>query len=462
MERRLGVIWVADMVGFSRLMEADEVSTLLRRKLHLETLIEPLVEKFQGRVLKTTGDGVLAEFTSIITAVKCAQNIQRSVFKMEADVQNDRRILYRIGINLGDVVFDQNDVFGDGVNIAARLEGLAEPGGVCVSDAVKQLLDEENSRGFWDLGRQQVKNIKRPIRVWHWTTGSQKDKSDAVIPTDQRVRFCRSKDGTTLSWAGIGKGTPVLRAPHWLNHIEYEWTNPIYAPFLSRFAEISHFVRFDQRGNGLSDLDFEDLSMDAMIDDMEAVVAAAELNKFSLFGSSQGAMFAVEYARRHPEQVKCIVLLGGYLRGRLSRKNADDERLYHASYRMISEGWGASNPLFRDVFVSTFLPDASPKEREKFDEFQRHTTVTDNALKIFEFTAKLDVSASAALVETPCLIAHVEGDRVASHEETLHLARTLQNSRIVELPGNNHLITSGTPAFEAFFEAAGDFFSKHG
>jgi adenylate cyclase len=166
-ERRLAAVLAADMVGFSRLMEVDETGTLARLKTHRIELIDPAIAKNHGRIIKTTGDGMLVEFHSIVDAVLCAAEVQRRMARRNADVPPARWIQFRIGINLGDVIVEDDDIFGDGVNIAARLETLAEPGGICVSGAVRdQIGTRVEDIAFEDLGEQSVKNIARPIRVF--------------------------------------------------------------------------------------------------------------------------------------------------------------------------------------------------------------------------------------------------------------------------------------------------------
>src|SRR6478735_8792889 len=166
-ERRLAAVLAADMVGFSRLMEADEAGTLARLKTHRIELIDPTIAKNHGRIIKTTGDGMLLEFHSVTDAVLCAAEIQRRMARRNADVSPARWMQFRIGINLGDVIVEENDIFGDGVNVAARLEMLAEPGGICVSGAVRDQVGERlDDVAFEDLGDQCVKNIARPIRVF--------------------------------------------------------------------------------------------------------------------------------------------------------------------------------------------------------------------------------------------------------------------------------------------------------
>jgi adenylate cyclase len=165
-QRRLAAILVADVAGFSRLMGEDEDGTLAALTAHRVELIEPGIEANRGRVFKTTGDGLLAEFTSVLDAVRCAVALQEGMRERNADVPENRRIDFRIGVNLGDVIVQDDDVFGDGVNVAARLEGLAEPGGVCVSDMVQQAVRSKLDLAFDDLGPQRVKNIGEPVRAF--------------------------------------------------------------------------------------------------------------------------------------------------------------------------------------------------------------------------------------------------------------------------------------------------------
>lgn len=165
-ERRLAAILAADVVGYSRLMEADESGTLARLKTHRLELIDPAIAKNRGRVIKTAGDGMLVEFQSVTDAVSCAAEIQRRLARRNSDMPFSRIIQLRVGINLGDVIVEENDIFGDGVNVAARLEGLAEPGGICVSAAVRDQVGNRLDVGFEDMGEQSVKNISRPIRVF--------------------------------------------------------------------------------------------------------------------------------------------------------------------------------------------------------------------------------------------------------------------------------------------------------
>ena len=178
-ERRLAAILAADIAGYSRLMGIDEEGTLRDLKAHRSALIDPKIAEHRGRIVKTTGDGALVEFASVVDAVRCAVEIQRDMAERNADVPAERRIEFRIGINLGDIIIEDADIFGDGVNVAARLEALAEPGGICVSRVVRDQVRDKLDFAFEDLGEQQVKNIARPVRVYRVGPGT----GAAELPT---------------------------------------------------------------------------------------------------------------------------------------------------------------------------------------------------------------------------------------------------------------------------------------
>jgi class 3 adenylate cyclase len=165
-ERRLAAVLAADVAGYSRLMGADEEDTLARLKAFRRSLVDPAIAAHRGRIVKTTGDGMLVEFASAVDAARCAVEIQRSMAGQNADVLQNNRIEFRIGIHVGDIIIDDNDIFGDGVNIAARLEGIAEAGGVCISDDAQRQIRGKIDIAFEDMGPQNLKNITEPMRAW--------------------------------------------------------------------------------------------------------------------------------------------------------------------------------------------------------------------------------------------------------------------------------------------------------
>jgi len=164
--RRLAAILAADVAGYSRLMGADEEGTHERLKAHLQELVDPKIKEHRGRIVKNTGDGFLAEFPSVIDAVRCAVEVQRGMIDRNAETPEDKRITFRVGINLGDVIVEPDDIYGDGVNVAARLEALAEPGGIRISRMVRDQIRDKLPYPFGDMGEQEVKNIARPVRVY--------------------------------------------------------------------------------------------------------------------------------------------------------------------------------------------------------------------------------------------------------------------------------------------------------
>jgi adenylate cyclase len=180
-QRRLTAILAADIAGYSRLMGADEEGTLAQLKAHRQALLDPKIEEHQGRIVKTTGDGMLAEFASVVDALRCAIEIQRGMLERNADIPQERRIEFRVGINVGDIIIDGGDIYGDGVNVAARLEGIAEPGGICVSGRVQEDARGKLDIAFEDAGEQQLKNIAWPVRVYRVRLSSEAAQSRPAL-----------------------------------------------------------------------------------------------------------------------------------------------------------------------------------------------------------------------------------------------------------------------------------------
>jgi adenylate cyclase len=203
MERRLAAILLTDMVGYSRLMGLDEEGTIARQKAHREDIFDPKITAHGGRIVKSTGDGVLVEFPSVVDAVKCAVEVQQAMAVSEADVPEERRIHYRIGINLGDIVIDGDDILGDGVNVAARLESLAKPGGICISGTVHDHLAGKTDVAFEDAGEQTVKNVPRPVRVWHWQTDAAQQARPALALPGKPSMFVGAGFTLVVLIAGI-------------------------------------------------------------------------------------------------------------------------------------------------------------------------------------------------------------------------------------------------------------------
>src|SRR3984893_11957537 len=184
--RRLTAILAADVAGYSRLMGADEEGTHERLKAHLGKLVDPKIKEHRGRTVKNTGDGLLAEFASVVDAVRCAMEVQRGMIDREPEVPEGRRVRFRVGVHLGDVIAEEEDIFGDGVNVAARLEALAEPGGICISRVVRDQIRDKLLYSCEDWGEQSVKNITRPVRVYALRPEAVADAPGSRVPIARR------------------------------------------------------------------------------------------------------------------------------------------------------------------------------------------------------------------------------------------------------------------------------------
>ena len=345
--RRLAAIVAIDVVGFSRLVGQDEEGTLAALSALRSKFIDPTIARFDGRIVKTMGDGLLLEFPSVVEASRCAIAVQDGMATRERDVPEERRLTLRIGINLGDVVVDGEDILGDGVNVAARLEQIADPGGISLSGAVYEQVKDRLDVGFEDRGHQELKNIAHPVQVFSikLADGGMADQSssgDAAL--EQDIRYCTASDGVQIAYATVGNGPPLVKTANWLNHLEFDWESPIWSKLLHELACNNTLVRYDERGNGLSDWDAEDLSFEAFVTDLETVVDEIGLERFALFGVSQGCSVSIAYAAKHPDKVSRMVLYGGYAQGALTRQSEEQAQQQAALAELIRVGWGQGQP----------------------------------------------------------------------------------------------------------------------
>jgi len=450
-ERRLAAILAADVAGYSRLMGIDEEGTLVQLKRHRQALVDPKIEEHRGRIVKTTGDGMLVEFASVVDAVRCAVEVQRGMSERNVEVNVDKRIEFRVGINLGDIIIDNNDIFGDGVNIAARLEGIAEPGGICISRQAHDHLLEKLSFTCEKLGLRNLKNIAKPVEVYSVNFNS--------VSMTQEIRYCRASDGVRLAYATVGEGPPLVKTANWMNHLEYDWESPIWHHFLEGLARNNTLARYDARGNGLSDWDVDELSLDAWVSDLETVVDTLGIERFPLLGVSQGCAISIAYAVRHPERVSHLILYGGFALGRSKRSPAEHEKR-KAMGTLIRLGWGMSDPAFRQMFTSQFIPEATKEQADWFNDLQRKTTSPECAARYFEVVADFDVSHLLAQVRVPTLVMHVRDDLMAPIEAGRQMAAGIPDARFIALPGRNHLFLKHEPAAARFFEELNLFLTR--
>jgi pimeloyl-ACP methyl ester carboxylesterase/DNA-binding CsgD family transcriptional regulator len=267
----------------------------------------------------------------------------------------------------------------------------------------------------------------------------------------QSIRFCTSADGTRIAIASIGKGPPLVRAAHWLSHVEHDLDSPVWGPWLAELAKEHTYIRYDQRGSGLSDTNVADYSLDGWVADLEAVVEASGLRRFPLLGMSQGGAVAIAYAVRHPERVSHVVLVGAYARGALARATTDIERLEAETVvRLIRLGWGRDNPAFRQVFTHQFIPGGTQTQHAWWNELERLTATPENAARTLEAFHDVDVTELAKQLRVPTLVLHARGDAAVPYAQGQELARLIPGARFVTLPSDNHVLLAGEPAWPGF------------
>jgi pimeloyl-ACP methyl ester carboxylesterase/DNA-binding CsgD family transcriptional regulator len=266
----------------------------------------------------------------------------------------------------------------------------------------------------------------------------------------QQVRFCNTQDGVRIAYAVTGSGPVLLRAPHFLTHIDYDWRMPVRRHWIETLAETFKVVRFDPRGCGLSDRAPPQISLELWVNDLEAVVAAAGLTRFTLFGPSQGGAVAMEYAVRHPERVDRLVLFGAFARGKLARKSAAQIEDANAQLKLVELGWGSEDPTYRQVFASQMMPGASPEDVRLLAEMMRLSTSPSDAARLIRMFYEIDVVATARKITCPTLLFHARHDRRVPYEEGLMLASMIPGARLVTLETINHMPPPQDPVWPLF------------
>jgi DNA-binding winged helix-turn-helix (wHTH) protein/pimeloyl-ACP methyl ester carboxylesterase len=273
----------------------------------------------------------------------------------------------------------------------------------------------------------------------------------------QEIRFCTTADRVRIAYSALGSGPPLVKTANWLTHIEHEWDSPVWAHWIREMSRTHLLVRWDERGCGLSDWNPEELSLDALVRDMETVVDGLGLERFALLGISQGGAVAVTYAARHPGRVSHLVLCGAYTRGWRHRGNAADIDARNALLDLTRLGWGQNNPAFRQLFTTRFIPDAGAAEMEWFNDLQRLSTSPETAARLSETFSRLDVRPLLARITAPTIVFHAQHDGVVPFDEGRALAAGIQGSTFVPLASRNHLLLEQEPAWRVFVRELGAF-----
>jgi pimeloyl-ACP methyl ester carboxylesterase/DNA-binding winged helix-turn-helix (wHTH) protein len=273
----------------------------------------------------------------------------------------------------------------------------------------------------------------------------------------QEIRFATATDGVRIAYSTVGSGLPLVKAANWLNHLEFEWDSPVWRHWIHQISRRHVFVRYDERGCGLSDWQVPELSFESWIRDLETVVDALGLERFALMGISQGGAVASTFAARYPDRVSHLILYGTYARGWQHRGDPKAIEARDAIIKLVSLGWGRNNPGFQHMFSSRFIPDAGPEQMAWFNDLQRVSASPENAARFMQDFGYIDVRDILHAVRAPTLVLHSQGDVVVPFDEGRLLAAGIPGARFVPLPSRNHLVLENEPAWQTIVGELSEF-----
>ena len=500
--RELAAIMFSDIAGYTLIMGRDEDRALRALEEHREVL-RGVLPKFNGRMIGEVGDGTLSSFHSALDAVNCAREVQ-------ANLKDDSQMQLRIGIHVGDVLFKDNTVLGDGVNVASRIHALAPPGGICISDRVYDEIRNKPEIGVKDLGEQTLKNVSRPVRVYAMAVpGIKFEKSIApdfratrvmtvlrgrpllfAIPAmilaatamlyltfrveiataariyvprlistgpKQTLGYCTTADGIRIAYGTVGKGPPVVIVMGANTDVQHGVVSPMYAPGLINPIAARHLVvQYDSRGFGMSDRGVRDYSLQGRLRDLEAVLDALNLKRFALFGIAEGGSVSIAYTVSHPERVTRLALISTYAFWDNSLLDPSNQRRQVPFYSLIEQRW--DDPAFRQMWVSVMMPDGDEVDKRFFAELVSNSSTPED-FEAFEIADdKCDVRSIARQVRTPTVVLHVRGDRVVPLEFGREVATLIPGARFVIIEGRDYVLVRGDGELEQIQRALLPFF----
>jgi class 3 adenylate cyclase/pimeloyl-ACP methyl ester carboxylesterase len=476
--RQLVAIMFTDVVGYTALTERDEVAAVRVRTQHRD-LVQTLVAQFEGEVMDSTGDESLSIFPSALRAVDCALALQGAL-------RSYRDMRLRIGIHLGDVIRRNGEVVGEGVNVAARIRPLAEPGGICVSEPVYQMVRSRAHVKARALGAQSFRNVSAPLPVYALAAADAEPARPAARPRrmlwaalagvlvlaavaalnrsailawvalnappvfsrpiEQKIGFARTDDGVRIAYATTGQGPAIVYVLGWATHIESGFDSPLYdaGGLLPMSSAHNLFVRYDGRGFGLSDRDVEDFSLDARVRDIEAVVDALRLDQVGIYAASAGGSAAIAYVVRHPERVNRLVLASAVA----SPLRSEGIDRITRSLPLFETDWQV--PAVTNIMVEWLVPDADDVRRRVFGEFMRRSASGPAVAAFFRsLHGDADVSEQARQISVPTLVVHARDDAPVPIEAGRALAALIPNARFEIVEGGHLEGTGGTPDVRA-------------
>jgi pimeloyl-ACP methyl ester carboxylesterase len=278
----------------------------------------------------------------------------------------------------------------------------------------------------------------------------------------QHTYFCKAHDGTRLAYAKLGAGPAIVKAANWLSHLEVDWQGPVWRHWLEFLSRDRCLIRYDARGNGLSDWRARSITFEDFIEDLASVFDSAGVVRAPVLGISQGAAVAASHAARHPERVSALVLVNGCARGWRVKNNPRLSERFEAMMVLMRQGWGGENAAFRQMFTTGFLPHATSEQNDWFNALQRESTSPDNAAQILSALGDVDVRQELASLDVPTLVLHCRGDTVVPFKDGVELASLIAGARFVPLDSAGHLLLEGEPAWERFTREVSAFLSESG
>lgn len=278
----------------------------------------------------------------------------------------------------------------------------------------------------------------------------------------QKIHYCRAPDDVCLAWAELGQGPPIAKAGNWCSHLELELEDVGWSQIISALSSERRLVRYDARGNGLSDRDVPEITFEHWVTDLESVFDAAELERCPLVGISQGAAVAAAFAARHPERVSSLVLISGLVRGWRVKGNAELTRHFEALLQLVENGWGQETAAFRQIFSTAFFPDGPQEVIDGFNEFQRLSMPPRNAARFLSALGDIDIRAELPRVQAPALVLHGRNDLVVPFRDGEELARGIPGSRFIPFESKNHVPHANDPIWHRMELEIRDFLARHG
>ena len=432
MSKRLAAILALDVVGYTQLLAEAPDTTLDALQKILKETVQPVVRQQGGRIVKLMGDGALIEFRTASGAIIAAEQIQRSMSTHE--------IKMRAGVHVGDITSDGTDIFGEAVNIAARLEAAAPPGGAFVSRVAAEVAGSGLPVRMSSEGALRLKGLPNPVEtvsidLWR----EDREVNARRMASSQDIRFATSADGTRIAWTSTGDGPTLVKAPNWIQHLEHDWGSALIG-WLPLFSERYRLIRSDARCNGLSDRGAADITIDRFVDDLLAMMDSAGIERAPVFGFSFGGPVGALFAARHPDRVSGLIVMNGMAQGMHRRARAGDSAHMYSLAALSQHGWDEEYPSIRDLNAQRFSPDASHADQRHYAAFNKQAISAEDFARIGDCVGVFDISDELANVSCPTLVLYSNRERIHGPEQSRMMAAGIPNARFVGLDSANNMM----------------------